>query len=157
MLCSKGNCAATTSTRSWHLSQDAEKLSGCLATVWRVYQFPPTGMARPKIAGKTMSESRTKHVTDHASAGRKQEMEMKRTERKLRTKGPVISHRTPSRDLRRLPTHEHGSQMRKGWKRQAFNKEITQLVVSIHLDELNMTCSDMLAKPMVLDSITPRS
>ena len=100
-----------------------------------------------------MSESRTKHVTDHASAGRKQEMEMKRTERKLRTKGPVISHRTPSRDLRGLPTHEHGSQMRKGWKRQAFSKEITQLVVGVDFDKLDMTRSDMLAKPMIFDGI----
>ena len=43
--------------------------------------------------------------------------------------------------------------MRKGWKRQAFSKEITQLVVGINFDELDMTHSDMLAKPMILDGI----
>ena len=43
--------------------------------------------------------------------------------------------------------------MRKGWKRQAFSKEITQLVVGINFNELDTTRSNVLAKPMILDGI----
>ena len=49
-----------------------------------------------------------------------------------------------------LPTHEHGSQMRKGRKRQAFSKEVTQLIMRVNLDQLDI---QMLPKPIILDGI----
>ena len=54
-------------------------MSGCPLAIGQVYQFPNDRMARPKTAGKRMSENKTKLITDHAVAKRVQETEMKRT------------------------------------------------------------------------------
>lgn len=45
-------------------------MSGYLSAVGQVYQFPTERMARLKIAGRNMSESRTKLISDHAVAKR---------------------------------------------------------------------------------------
>ena len=57
-------------------------MSGCPSVVGQVYQFPNDRMARPKTAGKRVSESKTKLITDHAVAKGMPETEMKRTRKK---------------------------------------------------------------------------
>ena len=45
-------------------------MSGCPSAVGQIYQFSNDRMATPKTAGKRVSESRTKLITDHAVAKR---------------------------------------------------------------------------------------